>query len=150
MSEKQKLNRKQLAVIDELVGGELDEQQILNKYNLSRSIYNKWQSNEQFLAELDRRIDWLGRQSAALIARYASVAAAKLIGLTESDNAETARKACLDILNLPKTTAGKGDGRGTIDEGRESSIENQVPNTAISPETASRLLAVLAEDENNN
>ena len=92
MSQKKRLTKKQSAVIDELVSGELDEQQILDKYNVSRGVYNNWQADEQFVAELDRRIDWLGRQSAVLIARYASVAAAKLIGRRLLQGAQQRRR----------------------------------------------------------
>jgi hypothetical protein len=139
---KTKLSKRQLAALDELFAGELSEQQVLDKYKVSRSAYNKWLADERFCAEFDRRIASAHRQSAALIARYAPLAAAKLVQLTGSDKEETARKACLDIISLPalaaqRTEQSNSEGRGMSDEGREH----------LSEQMASRLLAALAEEK---
>ncbi|MHC4309749.1 MAG: hypothetical protein ACYSSN_07375 [Planctomycetota bacterium] len=99
------LTKKQLAVIEDLFAGELDEQAILDKYKLSRKLYNQWRNDDSFAEQFDKRITDAYRQSDVLIARYAPVAAAKLIQLTESDKPETARKACLDIISMPILTA---------------------------------------------
>jgi len=37
-----KLSSRQLAVIDEIFRGEVDEQSILDKYKVSRKLYNRW------------------------------------------------------------------------------------------------------------
>jgi hypothetical protein len=71
--------------------------------------------------------------------KYAAVAAAKLVQLTESDNPETARKACLDIISLPKTETQKKEQSAKAKKGDVKEAEQ------LSPETASRLLAALAE-----
>jgi len=105
MPEAKQLTKRQLAVIEDLFAGELDEQAILDKYKLSRKLYNKWRNDDSFTEQFERRIADAYRQSTALIARYAPLAAAKLIQLTESDKAETARKACLDIISMPIPTA---------------------------------------------
>ena len=73
-----------------------------------------------------------------LIARYSLVAAAKLVQLTESEKEETARKACLDIIELPHQDTTK-DQSGKTDGEKEKLPE-------LSDEKASRILAVLAED----
>jgi hypothetical protein len=71
-----------------------------------------------------------------IIARYATSAAAKLVELTESQNPETARKACLDIINLLRpNTEPKSD---------EQAEAEQTPQ--LSPELAGKLLAALAEN----
>ena len=139
MDEEKKLSKKQLAVIDDLFSGELDEQALLRKHKVRRSIYNKWQCSQAFTDEFEQRIAALNRQGRLIIARYASVAAAKLVQLTESEGQETARKACLDIINLPQPT---GD-RANPAEGPQQDSEQQA--NQLSPETAARLLAALAE-----
>ncbi len=110
------LTKRQLAVIDELFDGD-DEQAVLDKYKVSRRLYNKWLADDAFTGEFDRRIDAAFRQSAVLIARYAPLAAAKLVQLTESDKEETARKACLDIISMHASRT-RDDGRPTKDDGR--------------------------------
>ena len=145
MVRKKRLSKKKLAVIEDMSGGELDEQGVLDKYKISKAIYNKWQSDELFAAEIERRITMLRRRSKLFIARYTSLAASKLIQLTESGNEETARKACLDIISLPGVGSKKGDMGGK--EGGETAATENLSNQ-LPTETAQRVLAALAEAEN--
>ena len=101
-----RLSRKQLAVIEDLFAGELDEQAVLDKYNVSKRLYNRWLADDRFIQQFNEHICRAYRQSQFVIARYATLAAAKLVQLTDCEKAETARKACLDILS-PPTSAGK-------------------------------------------
>jgi len=139
MQERYALTKKQLSVIDEMFAGEMDVEAILERHNVTRRLYNKWLGDENFKAEFTRRIDWLNLQSQALIARYASLAAAKLVALTDSEKEEVRRKACLDIISLPRLTAQKQ----TVSP--DSDIE---PAEILHPETASRLLEALAQQKN--
>jgi len=134
------LTKKQLAVIDEMFAGETDIDAILAKHHVTRSQYNKWLGDENFKAEFTRRIEWLNLQSQALIARYASLAAAKLVALTDSEKEETRRKACLDIISLPRLTAQK--------QGDAARDDDIAPAENLHPEIASRLLEVLAQGQN--
>jgi len=137
MQTKSRLTPKQLAVIDDLFAGDSNAQTVLEKRNIARSRFNKWLADENFKAEFIRRIEWLNLQSQAMIVHYASLAAAKLVELTESDKEETRRKACLDIISLSKTTAQKPAAQIQQEDNHQ---------TQISPETASRLLEVLADE----
>ena len=137
MGKRKTLSSKQTAVINDLFAGELDEGQVLGKHKISRNVYNKWLSSSGFVEELNRRIESLTFQSRILIARYSSLAAAKLIELTESKSQETARKACLDIISLPK--ADKQD-QQEQDLNEDSSAEQ------LSQGATSKILAVLAEE----
>ncbi len=132
-----KLSRKQLAVIEDLFVGELDEQAVLDKYNVKRPAFEKWLADERFIEQFNERIIRSFRQSRLIIARYAPLAAAKLVELTASENQETARKACLDIISMDSQRyLGFQDG---------TSDERQVTSGELSPETAGKILAVLAE-----
>jgi len=135
-----KLTKKQLAVLDDMFSDELDEQAVLDKYDLSRNQYYKWLIDDCFAEQFDRRIAAAYRQSAALIARYATLAAVKLVHLTDSQSAETARKACLDIISMQNSPSGKA----------ERQIDNRKSETgnlpSLSPATASKLLEVLAQE----
>jgi hypothetical protein len=145
MSEAKQLTKKQLDVIEELFAGQLEEQEILDKYKLSRKLYNKWQNDDYFTEQFEKRITDAYRQSTVLIARYAPVAAAKLIQLTESDKPETARKACLDIISMPILTAGR-----KAQPSDEPQPADTSPPVSINAETAGKLLAVLAEEKVND
>jgi len=138
MTRTKRLNKKQLAVIDDLFSGQFDEQAVLEKHKISRNVYNKWLGDNIFTDEFNRRIAWLNLQSDALIARYASLAAAKLVQLTESESQETARKACLDIISLPREGTKREQ---PADEGRRLNTSEE---QELSAEVVSRLLAALA------
>lgn len=140
MNNKNTPTKKQLALIDETFAGEMDIEAALAKHNVTRRQYNKWLSDENFKAEFTRRIEWLNLQSQALIARYASLAAAKLVALTDSEKEETRRKACLDIISLPRLI--EKNQTQTADNGITEPAEN------LHPEIASRLLEVLAQGQN--
>ena len=148
MPKAKQLTQRQLAVIEDLFAGELDEQAILDKHNVDRQLYSKWQNDDDFIEQFEKRIADAYRQSAVLIARYAPLAAAKLIQLTESDKAETARKACLDIISMPILTANR-KAQLSREESRLAGTQAQPADTQqLSEQTAGRLLTVLAEEKN--
>jgi hypothetical protein len=138
MSKSKKLNRRQQALLDDLFAGPWDEQEVLDKHNVSQGTYERWFAEPHFAALFERRIARAQRQSRMLLARYAHVAASTLVKLAHSDNPETARKACLDIIALPSPAARKGPGDVPRVPGAPA---------ALSPETASRLLAALARED---
>ncbi|MCP4262881.1 MAG: hypothetical protein GY774_36030 [Planctomycetes bacterium] len=142
MPRAKQLTKKQLAVIEDLFTGGLEEQEIFEKYKLSRKLYNKWWDNNAFKEQFEKRIADAYHQSTALIANYATTAAAKLIQLTNSDRPETARKACLDIISMPMLTAGR-----KAQPSDESHPVDTSPPVSLNAETAGRLLAVLAEEK---
>jgi hypothetical protein len=144
-----RLSKRQLAVIDDLFAGELDEQTILAKYNVSKTLYNRWLADDRFIEQFNERIYRAYRQGQLIIARYAPLAAAKLVQLTDCEKAETARKACLDILSLP-TVTGKNAVINTDNEvstGLSCLRQEDAGRGRLSPDTASRLLAALAEEQ---
>ena len=137
-----KISKRQLAVMDDLFAGQLDEQAILDRHKVSRTLLNKWESDVQFTAEFDNRIASLRRRGDLIIARYSALAAAKLVGLTESEKEETARRACLDIISLLKPAIKRAD--VATDEPQEQA---DLPE-GLSATMASRLLAALATSGN--
>ena len=137
MAKRKYLSQRQLTVLDDLLNSDLDEQAVMDKHKISRNTYNRWQADELFVDEFNRRIASAHRQSVALIARYAPLAATKLVQLTESKNQETARKACLDIMSVPKVV-GKETKASTE---AQSAVAKQAEQ--LSDATASRLLAAV-------
>lgn len=141
MKKPDKLTKRQLAVLDELFIGELDEQQVLDKYKVGRGVYYRWLADDDFAEQFDRRVAASYRQSSAVAARYATLAAARLVNLTESENQETARKACLDIISM----RGKATDTGL----KTADNEHPAPAPSLTPETASKILEVLAQEKTN-
>jgi len=82
MSKTTKLTKRQRAVLEDLFLGELDEQEALDKHKVSRALYERWLADERFATEFEERIVHSYRQSRVILARYAPLAAAKLVGLT--------------------------------------------------------------------
>ncbi|MBW8002508.1 MAG: hypothetical protein FVQ80_10870 [Planctomycetes bacterium] len=136
MAKKKQLTKKQLSLLDELFSDDADTGQVLKDHKITASVFNQWQSDENFAAEFDNRIAAMYRQSELIIARYATLAAAKLVQLTESESQETARKACLDIIQLPKMLA-KKQATTQPDDQPEDAVK-------LSSKNASKILAVLA------
>ena len=154
MAKEKHLSNRQLAVIADMFAGELAEQDVLDKHRVSSQLYNKWLSDEAFAEQFDKRIAASYRRSAAMLARYAPLAAAKLVQLTDSEKVETARKACLDIISMnnselnpapvssvPPPRLASGDA-GAGEDGNGGGKQPQ-----LSAETAGKILAILAEEK---
>jgi hypothetical protein len=139
MSESKKLTKRQLAVLEDLFTGELDEQAVLDKHAVPRCLYERWLADERFTEQIERRIAHAYCQSRMILARYAPTAAVRLVELTDCEKEETARKACLDIISLqwPASHNAPSDA--------PPASQAPAPAPDLSPETASRLLAALAE-----
>ena len=71
MAKGKRLSKKQLSVIEDLFVGQLDEQAILDKHEVSRAVFVKWQMERRFVEEFNRRVAALNRQGELIIARYA-------------------------------------------------------------------------------
>ena len=144
MAKKKYLGKRQLDVLDDLFSGELDEQAVLKKHRVSRAVYNKWLGDELFASEFSRRLSAARLQSELIMARYSAVAAAKLVQLTESAKEETARRACLDIISLPR----RADKKTIIsDKPPDTNPDKAEQAPHLSEAAASRLLAALAEEK---
>jgi hypothetical protein len=137
MPDVKQLTKKQREVIEDLFAGELDEQQVFEKHRINKRVYDKWLTEGNFASAFDWRVKSAHRQSELIIARFATVAAAKLVQLTESENQETSRKACLDVINYLRQKA-----EPNSDDQPEAEKLPDLP-----PELASRLLAALAASE---
>lgn len=129
------VSKRQADLIADLFEGRHDEIEALKKHNISKNIYRKWLTEKVYVDELRFQVESARRQSEMIIARYAPVAAAKLVELTRSEKDEISRKACLDIIAHPMKT-------NTPEE------KNEIVSENISPEVAGRLLAALAKESN--
>lgn len=138
MSKSKSLTKRQLAVIEDLFDGQLDEPAALEKHKVKPSLYNKWLNDQRFAEALEQRIARSYRAGQIVLARYTTTAASKLVALTECEKEETARKACLDIIT-PSTATKQRPG---------PQQPATTAETKLSPEMASRILEVLAEEEN--
>ena len=139
MSKGKYLNKKQSGVLTDLFTGQLDEEEVLEKWKVMRATYSRWHKTANFAAEYKKRLKQANRKSELIIARFAPVAASKLVELTQSEKEETARKACLDVINHSRGKAKKSS------DGKEPPEAEQRPK--LSPEKASRLLAALAAEK---
>lgn len=141
MARRRYLSQKQLAVLDDLFTSDLDEQAILDKHKVRWSTYERWLADKLFVERFKRYVNGLKRRSELLMAKYSCLAAAKLVELTASDKAETARRACLDIISVPKIAANKDEQPDKTQKDGDRQAE-QLP-----AETASKILAALAEPD---
>lgn len=141
MAEKRMLTKRQMAVLDDLLTGELDDEKVFEKHRLSSTIFRKWLNDDNFNDELNFRMKAAHLKSRLIIARYSQVAALKLVELVGSDKEETARKACLDIMSVP-TQANQLSGPNQNNPDQQSE--------QLSPALASKLLMMLAQTDENS
>jgi hypothetical protein len=141
MAGRKYLSQRQLTVLDDLFNSELDEQAVLDKHKVRRSTYDRWLADKIFAERFKQYVNGLKRRSELLMAKYSQLAAAKLVQLTGSDKAETARKACLDIISVPKIRADKDEQTDKAPKESGQQVEQ------LSDATASRLLTALAEEK---
>jgi hypothetical protein len=140
MGRRKYLTQKQLAVLDDLFNGELDEQAVLKKHRVRQGTYERWLADEVFTERFGRYINVLTRRSELLLAKSSCDAARKLRDLTKEGKGETARKACMDIMTMPKRISEHLEAAKVSGSGEDKDIPQ------LSARTASKLLAVLAED----
>lgn len=140
MPRAKKLTKRQLAVLDGLFTGNATEKTVLKKHHVPRGLYEQWLADKRFADELQQRIAGTCRQSHIILARRAPQAATKLVKLTSCKKEEIARRACLDIIALNRPASRK-ESPDTPPPSKDST-----PAPELSPETAGRLLATLAEE----
>ena len=141
MAGRKYLSQRQLTVLDDLFNSELDEQAVLDKHKVRRSTYDRWLADKVFAERFKQYVNGLKRRSELLMAQYSQLAATKLVQLTGSEKAETARKACLDIISVPKIRADKNEQPEKAPKESSQQVEQ------LSDATASRLLTALAEEK---
>jgi len=129
-----------LQAVDEILKGE-DEAEALEHHEVDPETFDRLLNSPKFILEVGNRIGLSIIRTKLLIAQYAQTATAKLISLTDCEKEETARKACLDVINLATKQSDT-----TIQKEKVAEIVESGP-TVLTDEQASRMLAVLAEDE---
>jgi hypothetical protein len=129
------LGRKQKAVINDLLNG-INKYESLEKNKVRPHRYRQWLKNKLFRQELVSRIDAQKRQAKFVMVHFYPHAAEILAKLIDSDKAETARKACSEIIALHAAC--------TEEQTETQKTQNQ---PKISDEKAARMLQILAEPE---
>jgi len=141
MARRKYLSQRQLTVLDDLFNSDLDEQAVLDKNKVRRSTYERWLADELFMERFQRYVNGLKRRNELLMAKCSCLATAKLIELTASDKAETARKACLDIISQPQIAANKDE------QADKTQKDSDRQSEQLSAETASKILEALADEQ---
>jgi hypothetical protein len=141
MAKRRYLSQRQLTVLYDLFNSELDEQGVLDKHKVRRSTYERWLADKLFAERFKQYVNNMRWRSELLMAKYSCLAAVKLVELTASDKAETARRACLDIISVPKIAAKRDE------QPDKAQKEGERQGEQLSTETASKILAALAEPD---
>ncbi|MCE5340544.1 MAG: hypothetical protein LLF92_05375 [Planctomycetaceae bacterium] len=128
------LTQTQNDALDELYTNGGDELAVQQKFNIKRHVWQKWLEDYYFTVEMNRRHDSLQRQADTMLAKFKPMALAVLMSLCQSQNEEISRKACVELLYLKS-------------QGEQKTPLPQEQHEDISDETASKILAVLAEEK---
>lgn len=130
------LRKAQKKVMDELFKGEKDEREVLVDNNISFRVYNCWIKEALWIEEYNCRIEEAERRARLIIANYKPYAATKLVALADCEKEQTARQACLDIINMPRV----------VNEAIPGATEPKAAGVSITDEMAKKLIEVLAQD----
>lgn len=130
--------RRQLAAIDELIENGGDEELTCKKLKIKPYVWQRWLKDKIFHAEIHNRLAAMQRRNNIMQVSYKSFAMAKLLSLCSSENEETCRKACIDLLKL----------KSVPPETMENSklLETEMP---FSDDAASKILEILANDKHD-
>ncbi|MHC4867372.1 MAG: hypothetical protein ACYTEX_25135, partial [Planctomycetota bacterium] len=121
-------------LIDDLLAAKLSEETILKNHNLDQEALCRLLDDPLFTAELHRRMHWLNLKGDFIMAKNRATAANKLVKLTREGTPETARKASVAIFRFtPKIP--------------HHQTKTEHTDSTLSPQTASKILAVLAETD---
>ena len=124
-----KINKKQKDFLKEILDNRLPVETAMGKCKIDAAMLCQWFSSQPFTTELANRIECMTKRADMLISQHRLTAIEKLILLTNCDKEETARKACIDIIEL--TANGKND-------------EKDPETPQFSQQTAAKLLEILA------
>lgn len=133
-----RLGKRQRAVITDMFENGLTKSQALEKNKVPKWLFRKWQANDFFVEQSRERVREATQQSSLVVARIFPQAAKRLAELIISEKDEIARKACLDLVSLRKAD---------IEQEQTEKAEDEDEPLDISDEKASRMLAILAEDD---
>lgn len=136
---------RQMGFVEDLFEKGESVEDLKKKYRVGPTEFQYWLKDKRFIKEIRRRIWWAYQQSEIMVSRYTVVAAAKLVELTGSENPETARKACLDIISLLRLQQRQKVIRHIserVEKGKEKAepIEVNIPDDKLA-----KLLEVLAQ-----
>ena len=124
------MSKKMESFITELFDPALSFEEVIENNQLSIKALDKQLKNQSCREEMQSRIETVNLLSKAVLAKAGLTAAEKLAGLACCDKEETARKACIDIMQLRKELA-------------QSRQEACAPS--LSEEKKAKLLEILAE-----
>jgi hypothetical protein len=96
------ISKRQRAVIEDLIKNGLTEYEIFDKYKISPCRYKKWLENNLFTTELEAYAKAARRQRTFALIHLQTKVIEKLAKMVKDEKGETARKACLDLLELRK------------------------------------------------
>ena len=134
------LTTKQSQIIEDLFTGNIEFEDVLKKHGISQRTYCRWLEQENFALEYKRRLKLSEHLKELILARYTPSAASGVARLTVAQKEETARKACMDIINHPDI---KAKIQSQIKKPPEKEEQDPLPD--LEPEVVSKLLTVLAE-----
>ncbi len=124
-----KINKRQKDFLVEILDKRIPVDTAMERLDIGAALLCQWFSSPAFLDELAKRIEFITKRSDMLISQHRLTAVERLVLLTNCDKEETARKACLDIIEL-------------TDNDKNNEKDADLP--PISPETAAKLLEILA------
>jgi len=129
-----RISSRQNKVLQALAEGQTGSD-ICTRMGVRPGSINRWMKDKLFRAELASRIEASRQMGNILLIRCMPDAAENLASLMKDENAETARKACVDVLKLQNLLT------------QHKNTQADKAPAEMDPKLAERLLKALAEDQ---
>ncbi len=130
------LSKLQIKVMNRLFSAE-SEDEVLDTEGISQNLYRRWLRSEEWKREFEQRVEDCRRKAHLIIANYLPTAAVKLIGLLAGEKEQTARQACLDVLQMVLVIKG-------VQEDKDNKAAKKIN---LSDKETARIMRILAEGD---
>jgi|GEM_PF-1247929 len=119
------LTSKQLQVARAMHEEGLTEGEVVERFGVPERRLRRWLANEAMVQEFSRLNEESVRQTRSIISHFGPVAAARLVQLLDSEKADTARRAALDLVDrCMRQVASEGAGEAAS-EGQQGLSETE-------------------------
>lgn len=121
-----------MKVIKELFEENEGERKVLQENKISEQTWRRWLADKDFISAVTNRIETAKLSNQILLAKFLPIVTTRLIQLCGSENEDISRKACLTLVELQNN--------------KELNLQfEEKPEMQLDDETASKILAILAE-----
>jgi hypothetical protein len=149
---KKRLKKIQKRILDEMFFEDIQPDDALEKYNITKADFAKWLTNEPFVEYCKTCLLYQRINSSIVLCRYVTYASSMIIKHSQSEKPEISLRACLMIIDIVKGIYNSSEfknGRVQYENENVAAGDKMADgkDMAMDDETATKLLALLAKEQ---